>query len=278
MTSTSSLQKIFVVSLIILFSCPTVQCSDKQKRIWIEQAHKNALLFIACIQGDFSKAQSLLRQGAAVNIAYHFKQTPNEPYQEGTPLYQATQYNDIKLMELLLFNKADPALGKPSTGLQSITIAALQGNEIALATLLQWKANPNARDCFGGSPLIAACENGHTKAAQQLLHAKARLDISTPLASTALTQAAQNGHTDTVDFLIKAGANVNQLRADGTTPLHHAVRNAHEEITKLLLSAGANKDAEDIKGRRPGDFALRPKMRLLLQDTSSSIHKNKDPQ
>ncbi|MBX9848132.1 MAG: ankyrin repeat domain-containing protein, partial [Rhodocyclaceae bacterium] len=93
-------------------------------------------------------------------------------------------------------NSVDPA------GNTLLHVAARNGNVRLLEILLKGKANPNARNRVGDSPLMLA---------------------------------AYNGKLPAMDFLLTAGAELNHT---GWTPLHYAVFAEQAEMVSYLLRKG----------------------------------------
>ncbi len=86
-----------------------------------------------------------------------------------------------------------------------------------------------------------------------LLQAKADVNAADPHGITPIALACANANVEIVRKLISAGANPNLADAMGVTPLMVAVRRPQPEIVRLLLDAGAQADARDS---RPQQTAL----------------------
>lgn len=78
-----------------------------------------------------------------------------------------------------------------------------------LKLLLDFGADPNARNAKGSTPLLLAAEVGHIKALRALLDDDADPNISNTGGTTALHRAAQSGHVACINLLVKKGANMN---------------------------------------------------------------------
>ncbi len=246
-------------SLFLLLCCATGTTKTSSQD---DQNLLNAELFTACNNGNLRLAQSLLERRAQVNAAYMIQYNPYMPWHGGTPLDVATHHNHDQIMLLLLHNGANPCAINPVTGLPPITTAALQGHLNAITVLLRWGATPNCSDAVGGSPLLAAAENGKIRAVKELLSAKAQVDVAAmhpdSLGTTALIQAAENGHVNgwrdcksIVEQLIEAKADVNKARTDGETALHRAADKGYPGAVRMLLAAGADTTKRDTYKRTP---------------------------
>ncbi len=116
--------------------------------------------------------------------------------------------------------------------------AASVGDVTVVETLLAARADPNARDRYGWTPLHAAADRGNDGGAREA-----------PLAAAEVT---------VVEALLAAGADPNARIADNSfddTPLHFAARAAvlNDDVTvvDVLLAAGADPNARGSKDRTP---------------------------
>lgn len=236
MTRANSLDHLFTVIFLTLFACITIQSMDQTT--------------------------------AAVNCHYYFRTADNTVIL-ATPLDQAVFYNRVYVLKRLLTMNADPNHINKLTGLAQLTTAISQGSTNAAYELLNARADPNAVDVRGGSPLIAAAEKGFAALVNGLLFLKANIDQkSYPLYRrvTALMQAAQNGNIAVVKLLITAKATLNTPDIVGYTALHKAVLNRQNGVVRSLLAAGANPYKRDIYGKRPIDYATSDAIRTSLQN------------
>jgi serine/threonine-protein phosphatase 6 regulatory ankyrin repeat subunit B len=123
--------------------------------------------------------------------------------------------------------------------------------------LLKHKADVNAADGDGKTPLHFADENGHkevlvmllakmekdfadSKLIQQLLKKAGKGD--TEDSRTLLHVAAELGYVAVVKMLVKNGAKLDEKDALERTPLDIADEMGHWDVVETLLGLGANKD------------------------------------
>jgi len=136
----------------------------------------------------------------------------------------------------------DAATGmKGIAGLQSIDIfnAASVGDLVRVKSLIDAKADVNAKQGDGFTALMWASGNGHLEVVRALIDAKADVNAKQGSGFTALMWASGNGHLEVVRALIDAKADVNANTTDGITALKLALANSRMEVVRLLQDAGA---------------------------------------
>jgi len=114
----------------------------------------------------------------------------------------------------------------------------------------------NTADEKGYTPLIIAAYNGHEPMVHTLLRRGADLQAGDGAGNTALMGAAFKGYADIVDALLKAGADVNARNSQRANALTFAATFGQLEIARTLLEAGADRFAQDLRGKTPLDHAV----------------------
>ena len=123
--------------------------------------------------------------------------------------------------------------------------AAKQGQLDQVKELLQSKANIEAKDNFGTTPLHEAARGWHREVVDLLLEKNAEIEAKDNGGNTALHAAAQEGHREVVDLLLKENAEIEAKDNFEKTPLHEAAGKGHREVVDLLLEKNAEIEAKD---------------------------------
>ena len=159
-----------------------------------------------------------------------------------TPVLLAAENGDASMLHSLLQHKASADMREP------ITTAATHGRVGAVRVLLMAKADVEAADVHGFTPLIAAATHDHVDIMLLLLQTKA--DATHCISGwSALSAAASGGHAAAVRCLMQhaqALATVatrqdicrdNVQIPTGATPLDIARRFQHADVISLLVAA-----------------------------------------
>jgi ankyrin repeat protein len=189
-------------------------------------------LIYAALDGDIKQVQSLLVQGASVNIRESFGESQN------TALMKATESGHEEIVQLLLDAKADPNI-QASYGITALMLAARKGSLAIVKSLLDAKADPNIQSVHGETALMDATGAGHEKIVELLLKAKANPNIRDNTGETALIKAAKKWGVLLIEQLLKAGANPLIIDRRRKTALSWAREKGNFTIWNLLMSAEA---------------------------------------
>jgi hypothetical protein len=158
-----------------------------------------------------------------------------------TPLIREAADGGIRSVRLLLEAGADVhAKQQNPIAFGAINQAAYFGHHECIQVLLEFKADVNALDGHGGTPLVAAALNGEIECVRVLLAAKANVNTATKRGSTPLMKAAKSSHNQVVRMLIKAGADKDLKDENEKTAEQHA----KDEVDKFA-PAGADKHLKD---------------------------------
>jgi ankyrin repeat protein len=135
----------------------------------------------------------------------------------------------------------------------ALHFAAEGGNMEVIKVLLDAKANPNAQDRTGKTPVTVAAERGKVDALKALLAAGGDANARDQVQGSPLLWASGLGGPDTVGILLGAGANPNIQDVNGMTPLMWAAGVGKPETVTMLLDKGADPKVTD---RLTGENAL----------------------
>jgi ankyrin repeat protein len=120
--------------------------------------------------------------------------------------------------------------------------AASRGDVKAVRALLAGRADVNAANVDGTTPLHQAVWAGELEIADALLRAGARATAVNAFGVTPAYIAAEQGNAALLGRLLDAGADANTADATGDTLLMAAVRARSVESVRLLLDRGARVD------------------------------------
>ena len=179
-----------------------------------------------------------------------------------TALHWAARHDDLVTAKVLLAAKANPN-AENRYGVTPLSLACINGNGAMIALLLEAGADSSKALPGGETPLMTAARTGKIDAVQALLARGVDVNAKVPQGGqTALMWAAAEGHTAVVEALLTAGADFRVALDSGFTPLLFAVRAGHTEIARALLKAGvdvneATQPTKSVaKGPRRGTSAL----------------------
>lgn len=194
-------------------------------------------LHFACAQSSPDIVELLLTHKADINEHTNSESCP--------PLDAATKAGSLDIVELLLDNKANIHI---QSNTPALAIAALNGHNAMVRTLLTHKANVNhATKKNNTTALSAACTKDHTEIIELLLAHKADPSITsmpgvdvTPLFFTVNAQT-----TTAAELLCAKNADVNYRAKDGSFPLGRAVLRSRAPMVRTLLTYKANTETAD---------------------------------
>lgn len=109
----------------------------------------------------------------------------------------------------------------------------------AARVLLDARANPNAADNSGDTPLLKATRTGDAELVALLIAAGADVNARSTTGSSPLLVAAQFGLAEIATALVRARADPAIRDGDGRSPLELATLGRHESIVRLLQQDSA---------------------------------------
>ncbi len=123
--------------------------------------------------------------------------------------------------------------------------AAQKGDTAALSQMIAAKADVNARDQFGETPLIYAAVGGRSAAVRLLIDHGAQIEARDDFHRTALIEAATHGYAAVAQTLLSYGASVGRKDLFGRTALMYAAIYDHVPVAKILIAEGADPNELD---------------------------------
>ena len=125
----------------------------------------------------------------------------------------------------------ESSIGRNIQDLNRALIAAAQENQFTAALLLNYGADPKARDEDGFSVLMHAALRGNYELVQMLLEKGADPQARDQEGRTALISAASGGNVDIVRLFLRLGIDVNTPDIYGVTCLMWASTAGNLEVT-----------------------------------------------
>jgi ankyrin repeat protein len=186
----------------------------------------------------------------------------------------AAKKPDKTMLQVLLENKADPNQFDKVRDKESETalhFAARSGNQSAVESLIEYKADVNARTDSGITPLHWAAQNNREEMVDLLLAHKANANAGNAKSETPLHWTIERGETNIIAKLVKSGADVNACTSSGETPLRGIMRVRNMNMAKefaaveFLLKLGASVVKKCDGHSSPFESALRSRNPNLLQ-------------
>lgn len=217
----------------------------------MDSDHTSALR-IAVVMGNVDAVRLLLAHGAE----------PDVRDEDGsTAFMDACAMGRMDIAGALLRAGSDPN-AKANDGstalLNAISWIALhpmwQARREFVRFLLENKADVNAADWKGITPLIAAARRADMELIRALLIAGADVEGVNAEGRTPLLEAIDKDNVDSVKLLVSKGAKLTVLDKRGYSALNMAARKGYpegEQMVKLLLEAGADPNLANSDGWTP---------------------------
>jgi ankyrin repeat protein len=136
--------------------------------------------------------------------------------------------------------------GAVPVGAQVAIVDAIKAGDAArVRALIDKRADVNAAQADGTTPLHWAVERDLPDIVQMLLRAGANAKASNRYGATPLWLASVNGNAKTMAMLLEAGADAGSANGDGETALMVAARTGKADAVNLLLARGADPNARE---------------------------------
>lgn len=186
--------------------------------------------------------------------AIELMDTHNGPGSAGSQ----TSTNGNSMIDDLISQGASVDKKMENTGETSLHLAARFCRADAVKRLLEAKADCNAQDFKGRTPLHTAIAADACGAFEILIRNRATsLNAKSNDGNTPLILAVRNCADSMMNELLSAGADINATDNAQRTALHWAAMVSNLTGLKALIEHGANKDAQDEKEQTPLFLATR---------------------
>lgn len=151
-----------------------------------------------------------------------------------TALIKAAFWGDLDTVKTLLGRKANIE-AQDAEGCTALMAAAVRGGPEIEHLLLEYGANLEAKDKEGNTALILAAKYSHkAENVTDLLNRRANIEAVNEDGCTPLHEAAISGRVEIVQALLEGGASIDVKTKTGKTALCLAARKGHKDCIKLL--------------------------------------------
>ena len=162
-------------------------------------------------------------------------------------LCELARLNDLEKMKLLLKGGCD-ANAADYDKRTCLHLAASTGNAHVVEALIEFKADINFQDRWGGTPLVDAISGGHHKLARLIREHGGELKWDEAKESTELCELAKAGDLERVKLLLDCGCCANAANYDSRACLHLACSVGNLRIVEVLKEHGAELNKKDRWG------------------------------
>lgn len=170
---------------------------------------------------------------------------------ERTMLFRAVMHDDFEIVQIFLERGADVN----TKDIYGMTALHFAGRIDVIKLLLDFKAEINATDELGRTPLIKAVLLENLKAAEALLERCACPNVKPNDGFTALRIAAFDNNIEAINLLLHFKAKIDVVDDLKQTPLMTAVQNSSYSTVKTLLEGGARLDLTNYNKATALDIA-----------------------
>ncbi|XP_050400941.2 ankyrin-1 [Patella vulgata] len=214
-------------------------------RVDVFDEHGKAALHLAGENGHEAVAELLLAHKAFVNAKSKLG---------FTPLHLAGQNGNNRLVKLLIESHGALIDALTLTKKTTLHLAAQNGKMEVCSTLLKMKADPNATDDRGQTPLHLAAEYDHSDVVKLFLKYRPELVTMASTDENGMTPAhiaAAKGSVAVIKELMrfnKVMVTTARNRTNNSTALHLAAAGGHKAVVETLIETGASPTDENSDG------------------------------
>ena len=206
---------------------------------------RDAALHLAARCGSLEAVKLMLDENLSQRLDINMRGSD-----DSTPLYQASESGELKMVEYLISKSADVNLPN-SSGSTPLHTAAGSGRLEIVRALVDAGANVNAIRGPFTTVLYDAVFAKHVEVAELLLERGADVNGYLPLTTRKTHLHIAAGNSAMLRVLLKHGANINAKDNSGSTTLMYAASHPEgPEMCEILLEHGADVRARDNEGRK----------------------------
>ena len=176
-----------------------------------------------------------------------------------TALHYSCRYGHVDIVKTLVNHKAN-VNARTGSGDTPLTLAAMNKHDNVVHALSDYNCEVLAKGKNAYTALLhLSCKRGYVGVVMTLLtEHKANVNATTDSGDTCLTLAARNGHDNVVHALLSdSQCLVNAKGQDGYTALHYSCRYGHIDIVRTLVKHKANVNVKANSGDTPLHVAAR---------------------
>ena len=211
--------------------------SDSQCLVDAKGQDGYTALQYSCRYGLVDIVKALVKHKANVN---------SRTYSGDTPLTLAAKYKHDNVVHVLLSDSQCRVDAKGQNGYTALHYSCRYGHVDRVSTLVNHKANVNARTESGDTPLTLASRHEHDNVVHALLSdSQCQVDAKGQDGYTALHYSCHFGCHHIVETLVQHKANVNAKTDSGDTPLTLAAMNKHDNVVHALSDYNCEVLAKD---------------------------------
>ena len=172
-----------------------------------------------------------------------------------TALHYSCRYGHVDIVKTLVNHKAN-VNARTDSGDTPLTLAVRHGCDNVVHALSQFLVNTKGKDAY--SALQYSCRYGRVDIVRILVNHKANVNARTDSGDTPLTLAARDGHDNVVHALLSdSQCLVDAKGQDGYTALYYSCIYRHVDIVRILINHKANVNARTDSGDTPLTLAAR---------------------
>lgn len=240
------LEKNFIYNGILTVIC-TINFED------INKLDTGTRFLLSSKVGDEDSVIDLLNNNVSVNVKSPLFIYPYHSLFPGaTPLIIASNYNQIKIVDLLLHSKDCNINEVNYDNETALHRSCRNGNKEIVMALLNMDANVNMKTKLGNTPLMLACKTEMKEVVEILLNHVVKPDLTVQKYNFILSIFLL--------FFILYYFN----SEDGDTALHIASYSNNTDIVKLLIDAGADITMSNERGLKPIDVTKSEFVRRII--------------